>query len=178
MTSTDTAIDTATGTPTGTAADRVTVPVRLDVDAHAATFSKAMSHLDNVATAQLDKVGVDPGLRDLLRLRASQLNGCAYCVDPHHHDARAAGESEQRVASVAVWKESPFFTARERAAFAFTESITLVAQTHVPSADYDEVAEHFSPDEIGALLSLIVTINAWNALSVASRAWEPEQREA
>jgi len=174
MNSTDTATDTATGTE----ADRVTVPVRLDVDAHAAAFSKAMSHLDNVATAQLDKVGVDPGLRDLLRLRASQLNGCAYCVDTHHHDARAAGESEQRVASVAVWKESPFFTARERAAFAFTESVTLVAQTHVPSADYDAVAEHFSPDEIGALLSLIVTINAWNALSVASRAWEPERRDA
>src|SRR6476659_4914729 len=118
MTSTDTANDTATGTE----ADRVTVPVRLDVDAHAAAFSKAMSHVDNVATAQLDKVGIDPGLRDLLRLRASQLNGCAYCVDTHHHDARAAGESEQRVASVAVWKESPFFTARERAAFAFPES--------------------------------------------------------
>jgi len=98
--------------------------------------------------------------------------------DGHHHDARAAGESEQRVASVAVWPESPFFTARERAAFAFTESVTLVAQTHVPAGDYDAVAEHFSPDEIGALLSLIVTINAWNALSVASRAWEPELREA
>ncbi len=165
-------------TSTAIASDHVSVPVRLDVDAHAAAFSKAMSHLDNVSTAQLDKVGVEPGLRDLLRLRASQLNGCAYCVDTHHHDARAAGESEQRVASVAVWRESPFFTARERAAFAFTESVTLVAQTHVPTDDYDALAEHFSPDEIGALLSLIVTINAWNALSVASRAWAPELREA
>jgi AhpD family alkylhydroperoxidase len=165
-------------TSTDTTADRVTVPVRLDVDAHAAAFSKAMSHLDNVATAQLDTAGIEPGLRDLLRLRASQLNGCAYCVDTHHHDARAAGESEQRVASVAVWHESPFFTARERAAFAFTESVTLVAETHVPAGDYDAVADHFSPDEIGALLSLIVTINAWNALSVASRAWEPELRGA
>ena len=165
-------------TSTDTATDRVTVPPRLDLDTHAAAFSKAMSHLDNVATAQLDRVGLDPGLRDLVRLRASQLNGCAYCVDTHHHDARAAGESEQRVASVAVWPESPFFTARERAAFAFTESVTLVAQTHVPAGDYDAVAEHFSPDEIGALLSLIVTINAWNALSVASRAWEPELRGA
>jgi AhpD family alkylhydroperoxidase len=165
-------------TSTAIASDHVNVPVRLDVDAHAAAFSKAMSHLDNVSTAQLVKVGIEPGLRDLLRLRASQLNGCAYCVDTHHHDARAAGESEQRVASVAVWRESPFFTARERAAFAFTESVTLVAQTHVPTDDYDALAEHFSPDEIGALLSLIVTINAWNALSVASRAWAPELREA
>jgi AhpD family alkylhydroperoxidase len=165
-------------TSTAIASGHVSVPVRLDVDAHAAAFSKAMSHVDNVSTAQLDKVGIEPGLRDLLRLRASQLNGCAYCVDTHHHDARAAGESEQRVASVAVWRESPFFTARERAAFAFTESVTLVAQTHVPTDDYDALAEHFSPDEIGALLSLIVTINAWNALSVASRAWAPELREA
>ena len=165
-------------TSTAIASDPVNVPVRLDVDTHAAAFSKAMSHLDNVATAQLDKVGIAPGLRDLLRLRASQLNGCAYCVDTHHHDARAAGESEQRVASVAVWRESPFFTARERAALAFTESVTLVAQTRVPTDDYDALAEHFSPDEIGALLSLIVAINAWNALSVASRAWAPELRDA
>ena len=157
--------------------DLVPVPVRLDVDTDAAAFSKAMTHLDNVATKQLDAVGFDAGLRDLLRLRASQLNGCAYCVDTHSRDARAAGESEQRVAAVAVWNESAFFTARERAAFAFTESVTLVAATHVPSADFDAVAEHYEPDEIGALLSLIVTINAWNALSVASRAWEAELRE-
>ena len=146
----------------------VAVPVRLDVDTHAAAFSKAMTHLDNVATRQLDDVGFDPGLRDLLRLRASQINGCAYCVDAHSRDARAAGESEQRVAA---------FTARERAAFAFTESVTLVADTHVPVEAYEAVAEHYTPDEIGALLALIVTINAWNALSVASRAWAPERRE-
>jgi AhpD family alkylhydroperoxidase len=160
-----------------TTTDLVPVPVRLDVDADAAAFSKAMTHLDNVATKQLDAVGFDAGLRDLLRLRASQLNGCAYCVDLHSRDARAAGESEQRVAAVAVWPEAPFFTAPERAAFAFTESVTLVASTHVPAADYEAVAEHYGPDEIGALLGLIVTINAWNALSVASRAWEPELRQ-
>ena len=145
---------------------------------HAAAFSKAMTHLDNAATRQLDDVGFDPGLRDLLRLRASQINGCAYCVDMHSRDARAAGETEQRVAAVAVWREAPFFTARERAAFAFTESVTLVAETHVPAEAYDAVAEHYNPEEIGALLSLIVTITAWNALSVASRAWAPERREA
>jgi AhpD family alkylhydroperoxidase len=154
----------------------VAVPVRLDVDRHAAGFSKAMTHLDNAASRQLDNVGFDPGLRDLLRLRASQINGCAYCVDTHSRDARAAGESEQRVAAVAVWREARFFTARERAAFAFTESVTLVADTHVPAEAYDAVADHYDPDEIGALLSLIVTINAWNALSVASRAWTPERR--
>src|SRR5690242_17884836 len=155
----------------------VSIPVRLDVDTHAAGYSKAMSHLDNAATRELDAAGIDPGLRDLLRLRASQLNGCAYCVDMHHHDARAAGESEQRVAAVAVWRESSFFTPRERAALAVTESVTLVAQTHVPDQDYEAVAEQFTPDEIAALLALVVTINAWNALSVASRAWSPERRE-
>jgi AhpD family alkylhydroperoxidase len=158
--------------------DLVSVPVRLDVDTHAAAFSKAMSHLDTAATRELDGVGFDLGLRDLLRLRASQLNGCAYCVDMHSRDARSAGESEQRVAAVAVWRESPFFTARERAAFAFTESVTLVTQTHVLADAYDAVAEHYTPDEIGGPLALIVTINAWNALAVASRAWPPQLREA
>ena len=122
-------------------------------------------------------MGFDPGLRDLLRLRAAQINGFAYCVDTHSRDARAAGESEQRVAAVAVWLEAPFFTARERAAFAFTESVTLVADTHVPAEAYEAVAEHYTPDEIGALLALIVTINAWNSLSVASRDWAPKRRE-
>ena len=122
---------------------------------------------------ELDRAEIDAGLRELVRIRASQLNGCAYCVNTHTKDARAAGESEQRVHALAIWRESPFFTARERAAFAFTEAVTLVAQTHVPAEAYDAVAEHYSPDEIGALLALIVTINAWNALAVASRAWEP-----
>jgi alkylhydroperoxidase family enzyme len=91
----------------------------------------------------------------------------------HSKDARKGGESEQRLYGLAAWRETPYFTDRERAALAFTESVTLVADTHVPSADYAAVAEHFSPDEIGALVSLIVTINAWNALSVSTRAWEP-----
>jgi AhpD family alkylhydroperoxidase len=150
------------------------IPVRLDLDAHAATFSKAMSHLDNASIKELDRVDFDPRLRELVRIRASQLNGCAYCVDTHTRDARAIGETEQRIYALPVWPESPFFTQRERAALAFTETVTLVANTHVPTAAYEAVAAHFSPDEIGALLCLIVTINAWNALAVASRAWQPE----
>jgi AhpD family alkylhydroperoxidase len=151
----------------------VPVPVRLDVDKHIASFSKGMAYLDTMSVKELDRVDFDAGLRELVRVRASQLNGCAYCVDTHTKDARAAGEAEQRVHAVAVWRESPFFTARERAALAFTEAVTLVAQTHVPAEAYAAVAEHYSQDEIGALLALIVTINAWNALAVASRAWEP-----
>jgi AhpD family alkylhydroperoxidase len=153
------------------------IPVRLDFDQHASDFSTAMSRLDRAATKQLDKVDFDHRLRELVRIRASQLNGCAYCIDMHTKDARAIGETEQRIYALATWRETPFFTDRERAALAFTESVSRCTETHVPAEDYDAVAEHFTPDEVGALLSLIVTINAWNALSVASRAWVPGSYE-
>jgi AhpD family alkylhydroperoxidase len=150
------------------------IPVRLDFDGAVPAVSRAVSHLDNAATRELDRVGIDPGLRELVRIRASQLNGCAYCIDMHSKDARKGGESEQRLYGLAAWRETPYFTDRERAALAFTESVTLVADTHVPDEDYAAVAEHFSPDEVGALVSLIVAINAWNAISVTTRAWEPD----
>src|ERR671937_1632660 len=124
----------------------VQIPVRLDFDAHAATYAKAMSHLDHAATKELDRVGVDPRLRELVRIRASQLNGCAYCIDMHTKDARAVGESEQRIYALPAWRETPFFTARERAALAFTEAVTLVADSHVPAEAYDAVAAEFNPD--------------------------------
>jgi AhpD family alkylhydroperoxidase len=149
------------------------VPTRLDVDAAVPAYSKAMAHLDTTATRELDRVGFPRGLRDLVRLRASQINGCAYCVDMHSKDAAANGESQPRIHAVSVWNESPFFTERERAALRFAEVVTRVADTHVPAEEYDAVAAHWSPDEVGALLALIVTINAWNGLAVASRAWEP-----
>jgi AhpD family alkylhydroperoxidase len=150
------------------------VPTRLDVEAVVPGFYKAMAHLDTAAVREADRVGIPMGLRDLLRLRASQINGCAYCVDMHTHDAAENGESQQRIHAVSIWAESPFFTEKERAAFAFTETVTRVADTHVPASDYDAVAAHWSDDEVGALLGLIVTINAWNGLAVASRAWEPK----
>src|SRR3954465_8780717 len=119
------------------------VPTRLDVDAAVPAFSKAMAYLDTAATKELDRVGIPAGLRDLVRLRASQLNGCAYCVDMHSKDAAENGESQQRIHAVSVWAESPFFTDKERAAFAFTGSVTRLADTHVPAADYDAVAQHW-----------------------------------
>jgi len=149
------------------------IPTRLDVDAAVPAFSKAMAHLDTTATRELDRVDFPAGLRDLVRLRASQINGCAYCVEMHSKDAATAGESTQRINAVAIWNESPFFTERERAALRFAEVVTRVADTHVPREEYDAVAAHWSPDEVGALLGLIVTINAWNGLAVATRAWEP-----
>jgi AhpD family alkylhydroperoxidase len=150
-----------------------TVQARLDFDAHAPDFSRAMSHLDRAATKELDKVDFDVRLRELVRIRASQLNGCAYCIDMHTKDARAAGETEQRIYALPAWRETPFFSAKERAALALTESVTLMPQTHVPEADFAAAAAEFTPAELGALVSLLVTINAWNAIGVTTRAWLP-----
>ena len=149
------------------------VPVRLDFERHAAGFYRALAHLDQAATKELDKVDFDPRLRELVRIRASQINGCAYCIDMHTKDARAIGETEQRIYALPAWRETPFFTGRERAALAFTESVTLLAADHVPAEAYDAAAAEFSPDEVGALLSLIITINAWNAVGVSTHAWVP-----
>jgi AhpD family alkylhydroperoxidase len=149
------------------------VPVRLDFEQHAVDFSRAMGRLDRAATTQLDKAEIDHRLRELMRVRASQLNGCAYCIDMHTKDARAVGETEQRLYALPAWAEAPYFTERERAALAFTESVTLLASDHVPAEAYDAVAEHFTEDEIAALVGLIVAINAWNAIAVSTRAWTP-----
>jgi AhpD family alkylhydroperoxidase len=153
--------------------DRTQIPVRLDFDTAASGYARAMAHLDQTATKELDRAGIDARLRELIRVRASQLNGCAYCIDMHTKDARAIGETEQRLYGLPAWRETPYFTARERAALAFTESLTRLSQTHVPDEAYREVAAAFSPQEVAALISLIVTINAWNALSVSTRAWAP-----
>jgi AhpD family alkylhydroperoxidase len=147
--------------------------VRLDFDRHAPAFSAAMARLDKAATEELDRVGFDPNLRELVRIRASQLNGCAYCIDMHTKDARAIGETEQRIYALPAWRETPYFNAGERAALAFTEAVTLLAEDHVPIEAYDAVAEQFTPDEVAALVSLIVAINAWNAIGVSTRAWIP-----
>ena len=154
------------------------IQVRLDFDGHAPSFSAAMSRLDGAATKELDRVGFDARLRELVRLRASQLNGCSYCVNMHTADARAAGETDQRLALLPVWPETALFTDRERAAFALTEAVTRCAETHVPEAEWGAASAHFSPDELGALVALIVTINAWNALGVTTRAWPVEPAAA
>jgi AhpD family alkylhydroperoxidase len=149
------------------------IPLRLDFEAAAPAYAKAMSHLDHSATKELDRADIDHRLRELLRIRVSQLNGCAYCVDMHTKDARAVGETEQRIYALPVWDEAPYFSSRERAALAFAEQVTLVSKTHVPAAAYDAVAAEFSPAEIAALVSLVVTVSAWNMISVATRAWVP-----
>jgi AhpD family alkylhydroperoxidase len=165
-----------TNTETETAPDtehRPDLPVRLDFEKLTPAVYQAVSRLDQATTKQLDQAGIDHRLRELMRIRASQLNGCAYCIDMHTKDARALDESEQRIYALPAWRETPFFTARERAALAYTEAVTLLADDHVPTAAHDHVAAVFSPTEVAALLSLVLTINAWNTVGVAARAWVP-----
>jgi AhpD family alkylhydroperoxidase len=125
-------------------------------------------------SAHVHDSGLEAPLLELVKLRASQLNGCAYCIDMHAKDARAAGETEQRLYALSAWEETPFFTERERAALAMTEAVTLVASTRqVPRAVLDEAAAHFAPQELTRLLYAIVEINAWNRIAIATGAPEP-----
>lgn len=113
--------------------------------------------------------GLEPALLELVKLRASQINGCAYCVDMHTKDARARGESEQRLYAVVVWRETPFFTERERAALAWTEAVTQVSYEHVPDEVYQLTRQHFSEKELVDLTLAIIAINGWNRLAIGFR---------
>ena len=124
--------------------ETVDILTRLDIDTTAPAFSRALASLDAAATRELDQACIESGLRELIRLRASQLNGCAYCVAQHTRDALTAGEPIGRVAAVGVWRESPFFTARERAALALTDSMTRLADTHVLEADWRVASAHLT----------------------------------
>jgi len=114
--------------------------------------------------------GLDPLLLELVKLRASQLNGCAHCLDMHSKDARARGEDEQRLHVLPAWREAPFYSARERAALAWCEALTLLPRAGAPDDVYAELAAQFSPEEIAALTFQIVAINGWNRLAVGFRA--------
>jgi AhpD family alkylhydroperoxidase len=138
---------------------------RLNYGKAAPNAMRAMLALD----ASNTETGIEPALQDLIKLRASQLNGCAYCVDMHSLDARAGGETEQRLYALPVWRETPFFTDRERAALSWTEHLTLIAEDHVPDAAFLEVRQHFSEAEVAELTLIIVTINAWNRFGIAFR---------
>lgn len=119
---------------------------------------------------QVRTSGLDHSLLHLVKLRASYMNGCAYCVDMHTQDARQGGESEQRLFAIPVWRETPFFTARERAALAWTEVVTELGRAGVSDAAYDAVRREFSETELVHLTLAVVTINVWNRLAVAFRA--------
>ncbi|HEU4699575.1 MAG TPA: carboxymuconolactone decarboxylase family protein [Gemmatimonadales bacterium] len=117
----------------------------------------------------LHSASIEAPLYHLIKLRASQINGCAYCIDMHWKDLRALGESEQRLYALSVWRECPWYSDRERAALAWTEAVTLVAEGQVPDAVYEAVRPHFSDTELADLTLAIATINAWNRLAIAAR---------
>jgi AhpD family alkylhydroperoxidase len=118
---------------------------------------------------RIGKSALEKSLTELVRLRASQINGCAYCVDMHTADARKSGETDRRLATVVVWRETPFFTDRERAALEWTEALTLVSQEHVPDAVWEAVRPHFSDEELVDLTLLVSAINAWNRFAISFR---------
>lgn len=126
---------------------------------------KAMQGLEE----RIARSGLEMPLVELVRLRASQINGCAYCIDLHAGDARKAGESERRLAALQAWHETPFFSDRERAALEWTESLTRVAETHVPDEVWARVKPHFTPTEIVDLTLVVGAINAWNRFAIAFR---------
>ena len=140
---------------------------RLDVSALQPDAYRAMVRLDGA----VQNVGLPGPLVDLIKLRASQLNGCAYCVDLHSFDAKAGGETDERVYAVAAWREAPFFDERERAALALTESMTRLTddRDRVPDRLWDDTRKHFDDKELAGLVMAITMINAWNRLGVALR---------
>ena len=140
-----------------------TTSPRIDIKADAPDLYRAYIHLDNTTA----RSPLDPALKLLVFLRASYINGCAYCVDSHTRDALAAGESDRRLYATATWHESPLFSDRERAAFALTDAITQIAD-HDADAAYEAAAEHFHTDELAALIYAIVTINGWNRLAIST----------
>jgi AhpD family alkylhydroperoxidase len=126
---------------------------------------KAMLRLDAAAAG----TPLERPLKELVRIRASQINGCAYCIDMHTLDARSIGESEQRIYALSAWREAPFFTPRERAALALTEAVTLVHDGHVPDEAYEQAAAQFDAAELAQLVWVIIVINAWNRMGITAR---------
>jgi AhpD family alkylhydroperoxidase len=120
--------------------------------------------------------GLEASLIELIKMRASQINGCAYCLDMHARDARAKGESEQRLYLLDAWRESPLYSDRERAALAWTEAVTLVSQTRVPDEVYEEARRHFSEEELVKLTVAVAAINAWNRIAISFRAVHPVRK--
>lgn len=138
---------------------------RIDTTKVPAGVFKAMFGLGKY----LDESGLEPALLDLIKLRASQLNGCAYCIDMHSKDLRAAGESEQRLYELDAWRETPFFTDREQAALAWTEAVTNLHEGHVPDEVFERARSQFGEKELIDLTLAVVAINGWNRLNIAFR---------
>jgi AhpD family alkylhydroperoxidase len=138
---------------------------RIDMNRHLGSgMARAMLALSSEVEASLER-----RLIELVKIRASQINGCAYCIDMHTKEARLAGETEQRIYALSAWRETPFFNERERAALEWTEAVTRVADTHVPDEIHERVTSHFNEDELVALTFAVIVINSWNRLAVSFR---------
>jgi AhpD family alkylhydroperoxidase len=167
MSTTDSAPTTTDHTATPTAPSTGEAPgagpaPRLDAFAHAGPAAAALARVE-------ERIALDPVLRELIKLRASQVNACAFCLDMHWTDARAAGERDVRLAQLSAHAESPWFDAREKAVLALTDAVTLVAETHVPDDVWAAAAGQLDEDELANVLMQIAAINAWNRLAVATR---------
>src|SRR5579863_4757717 len=141
---------------------------RVNVKKLAANARKVYEAMLGVEGA-LRASGLEPSLLDLVRMRASQINGCAYCLDMHSKDLRAGGESEQRIYCLDAWRETPFYSERERAALDWTEAVTLIREGHVPDEVYEQVRRHFSETELVILTATVGAINFWNRLAISLR---------
>lgn len=159
-----------------TAQTHTPLPARFKLQSVAPEMSAAMAALERSS-----KVGIASSIRELVKMRASQMNGCAFCLDMHTKDARAAGESEQRIYALSAWRETPFFNEAERAALALTEALTDLSDHEHIDVAWEEAAEHFEEQGLAGLLLTIVAINGWNRIAIASRtevgSYQPRKRE-
>lgn len=151
---------------------------RIDYKAAPSGALQALSAIDRYVRQS----GLEPALVELVKMRASQINGCAYCLDMHSKDARDAGETEQRLHALIAWRETPFFTDRERAALEWTEAVTLVSQNHVPDDVFEYVRRHFTEGELINLTLAVIGINSWNRVAISFRAvpgtYQPQSSHA
>lgn len=142
---------------------------RVNLGKTAPELYKTVIELENLSMQKVQQAGLDVGFSHLLKLRASQINQCAFCVRMHTQDAIKAGESTDRIALISAWRESEYFTEKERAALILIEEITLIANQHFPDSTYEQAAQHLSSDEITAIEWIAIVINTWNRIAISSQ---------
>ncbi|MFG0315377.1 MAG: carboxymuconolactone decarboxylase family protein [Phycisphaerales bacterium] len=147
---------------------------RFDIAMHSADSYRALIALERT----FEQSSIDRPLRELVKLRVSQVNGCAFCIDMHWKDLRAGGEPEHRLYALNAWRESPFYSDRERAALDWAEAVTLITQGHVPDDVYERVRPHFSDKELSDLTVVVATINTWNRVAIPNRTQVPQHDQA
>lgn len=138
---------------------------RTDISIENPAAYQAMFGLENY----LKSTSIDDRTKELIKIRASQINGCAYCINMHTKEARSKGETEQRIYALSAWRDTNYFTPEERAVLALTESVTVITKEHVPDEVYDEAARHFDAKQVGEIIMAIITINAWNRIAISTK---------